>query len=165
VPRPRRRRAARIPRHGDEAGIAASLNRRGVSALYAADYADAERLLTSALAISTTRGDREACAEHLANLGNVRFFIGQYGDAARPYDEALNVTSTAAGEAWTARRRRWILANQATLFQRLGRDQEALAAYTALGSAPEALRRARSDFSNEDCHRAIHISGGVRADR
>lgn len=120
---------------GDARGVASSLNRRGVTALYAGDYREAERLLTAALERSTSSGDREGQAEHLANLANVHFFVGRYADAARLYEEALEVTSASAGEGWTVRRRRLILVNQATLYQRLGRDQEALAVYSKLGAA------------------------------
>ena len=120
---------------GDNAGVASSLNRGGVTALNSGDYAEAERLLTLALARSIRIGNNESRAEQLGNLGNVQFFVGRYADAARLYEEALAVTAASSGEAWAPRRRRIFLANQATLYQRLGRDQEALAVWAKLGSA------------------------------
>lgn len=125
---------------GNDAGVAASLNRGGVTALNAGDYGEAERLLTSALARSTRIGNNEARAEQLGNLGNVQFYLGRYADAARRYEEALAVTSASSGEAWAPRRRRIFLLNQASLFQRLGRDQQALAVYAELGALSGELR-------------------------
>lgn len=124
---------------GDGKGVAAALNRRGVIAQFAGDYAESERLLTMALARSTSMGDREGRAEHLANLANSHFYVGRYADAARLYDEALAVANGAAGEPWAPRRRRIILINQAALYQRLGRDQQALALYAELGDARSGL--------------------------
>jgi tetratricopeptide (TPR) repeat protein len=124
---------------GDSKGVASTLNRRGGIAQIAGDYAEAERLFTAALDRSTSIGDREGRAEHLANLANSQFYVGRYADAARMYDEALALTSGAADEPWAARRRRLILANQAALYQRLGRDQQALALYSQLGSANSGL--------------------------
>jgi tetratricopeptide (TPR) repeat protein len=124
---------------GDTARAASSLNRGGRAALYAGDFREAERLFTSALAGSTKIGHLEGRAEELGNLANVHFFVGRYADAARLNDEALVVTTAAASEAWAARRRRILLANQAALYLRIGHHQQALAAYTELGSATRDL--------------------------
>jgi tetratricopeptide (TPR) repeat protein len=91
------------------------------------------------LARSTQIGNDEARAEQLANLGNVQFVVGRYAEASRRYDEALAVTSAAAGQPWTTRRLRLILVNRATLYQRIGRDQEALAIYSKLGADDGSL--------------------------
>src|SRR5437867_977445 len=124
---------------GDTARAASSLNRGGLAAMYAGDYNEAERLFASALAGSTKIGHLEGRAEQLGNLANVQYFVGRYADAARLYEEALAVTTASASEAWAPRRRRLLLANQATLYQRLGRDQQALAAYNELGSVSHDL--------------------------
>jgi len=124
---------------GDIKGVGATLNRRGVIAQYAGDYAESERLLKRALEISTRLGDSEGRAEHSTNLANSEFYLGRYTEAARLYDEALTVTSGAAAEPWTARRRQLVMINQATLYQRLGRDQAALALYGQLEDAADGL--------------------------
>ena len=123
----------------DDKGAAAALNRGGVTALNAGDFPEAERLLTRALDRATRIGDDEARAELLANLGNVQFVVGRYAEASRMYDHALEVTSAASGQPWTERRRRLILVNRATLYQRLGRNQAALEIYTGLGAADGSL--------------------------
>jgi tetratricopeptide (TPR) repeat protein len=125
---------------GDPAGASLALNRQGVTAIFAGDYADADRLLRLALARSTTDSDREARAEQLTNLANVQFYFGRYADASRLYQEALAVTEAAAGQPWAARRRRLTLANEATLQLRIGRYQQALATFDELDAASAELR-------------------------
>jgi tetratricopeptide (TPR) repeat protein len=117
---------------GNVAGQALALNRIGQSALYAGDYASAGTAFRSAFDLSLKSGDHAGQAEHLTNLGNVYFFQGRYTDAARTYDEALALTEAAGETAWAPRRRRLALVNKATLFQRLSRDEEALAVYKEL---------------------------------
>ena len=124
---------------GDFKGVAATLNRRGVIAQYDGDYAESERLLKRALEISTRLADSEGRAEHSSNLANSEFYLGRYTEAARLYDEALAVTNGAAGEPWTARRRQLVMINRASLYQRLGRDQEALAVYRQLDDTAAGL--------------------------
>ena len=125
---------------GDTASAATALNRAGLASLFEGKYADADRVIRSALELSTKRGDDEGRAEQLGNLGNVQYFVGHYADAARLYDEALSVVTAAASRPWAARRRRIVLANQATLYQRLGRDRQALALYQQLGASTSELR-------------------------
>jgi len=125
---------------GDNASVALSMNRRGVTATYAGNYAEADRLLTLAVALSTKIGDRSGRAEQLGNLANVQFYVGRYADAARLNQEALAVTASSAAEPWAGRRRRILLSNEATLLMRLGRYQQALAVFSDLGALSGDLR-------------------------
>jgi tetratricopeptide (TPR) repeat protein len=125
---------------GDAANAALSLNRSGVTALYAGNYPEAERLLALALERSTAIGDRNLRAEQLGNLANVQFFVGRYADSARFTQEALDITAASATEPWAGRRRRILLSNQATLLLRLGRYQEALNVFNELDTLSGELR-------------------------
>ena len=125
---------------GDSAAAATALNRAGLASLYEGNYGEAERVIRSAIDLSTRLGDQERRAEQLGNLGNVQFFMGRYADAARLYDEGLAITTAAAAQEWAARRHRIILANQASLYQRLGRDRDALAVYQEIGQSNTDLR-------------------------
>ena len=116
-----------------------ALNHAGLASLYEGDYGEAERDFRSAIDLSRAMKDPDGLAEQIGNLGNVMFFRGRYADAARLYDEALGVTASAGAAAWVPRRRRILLANQASLFQRLGRDREALALYDQLGASSSEL--------------------------
>ncbi len=125
---------------GNVRGRSLALNRAGLASLYAGDYATAERMIRTAIGLSTAAGDDPAWAEQLTNLGNVCFFVGRYSDAASNYDAALRVVAAHSGEPWTARRRRLILINKATLDQKLGRDEAALAIYRDVRAAGTDLR-------------------------
>jgi CHAT domain-containing protein/tetratricopeptide (TPR) repeat protein len=132
--------AALYAQQGDVRRRELSLNYAGLASLYAGDYKNAERLLRTAIGLSASIGDDSGRAEQLTNLANVYFFLGRYTDAASNYDAALRVTDTHRDEPWTARRRRLILVNKATLDQRLGRDESALALYREVQSAGTDLR-------------------------
>ena len=132
--------AAEYAAQGDTRRRALAINLAGRAALYSGDYQTAARSFRAALAFSTSVHDDAARAEELSNLGNAHYFIGRYADAAAEYDAALAITTAHANEPWSARRRRIILVNQATLNQRLGRDEEALAIYREVQSSGSDLR-------------------------
>ncbi|HEV7921830.1 MAG TPA: tetratricopeptide repeat protein, partial [Thermoanaerobaculia bacterium] len=114
---------------GDVRSRASSLNQVGLAQMYAGDYPSARTSLALALRLATTAGDAEARVEELLNLASVDFFTGRYSEAAANYDAAGRTIEEHRSEDWTKRRRRILLANRATLDQRLGRYDEALAAY------------------------------------
>ncbi len=125
---------------GDSAAVATALNRAGRASAYEGNYADAEKALRAAVELSTRLGDTEGRAEQLSNLAGVQYFVGRYADAAQLNEDALAITTGAVSQPWAARRRRIILVNLATLYQRLGRDQQALAVYQELGASGTELR-------------------------
>lgn len=122
---------------GDNRGKGSALNLVGRALLYSGDYEGARGQFTAALAASTAARDDATRAEEISNLGNVDYFVGKYADAASRYDAALRITNAHGAEPWSARRRRIILINQATLDQRLGRDSEALTTYRQVQAGPD----------------------------
>ncbi len=114
---------------GDVPRRVSSLNQAGLAQMYAGDYPSARASLELALRLARTTNDAEAVVEEWMNLASVDFFTGRYSDAAAHYDAAARVIDAHRSEEWTRRRRRILLANKATLDQRLGRYDEALAAY------------------------------------
>lgn len=131
--------AALYSRLNDRRRSGAALNLAGRAWMYAGDYAAAARALESAIEHSTAAGDAAGQAEQVSNLGNVHFFVGRYADAAAAYDSALALCDRHRDEPWAARRRRLVQVNRATLYQRLGRDEQALEIYRALGPASADL--------------------------
>jgi tetratricopeptide (TPR) repeat protein len=122
-------------------GRASALNRAALAAMYAGDYHTAAATLETVAKLLATTGDDEWQAQQvISNLGNAFFFLGRYADAARSYDAALALADKHRDEAWAARRRHLALVNKATLFQRLGRDEEALALYREVGASGADLR-------------------------
>jgi tetratricopeptide (TPR) repeat protein len=124
---------------GDSAALARARNNEGLASLYEGRYDMAETALRSAVEISTRIGASERRAEQLGNLANVYFFVGRYADAARLYDEAIAVTDASVSSPWAPRRRRILFVNQASLYQTLRRDQQALAIYRELGASSSHL--------------------------
>ena len=119
---------------GDDAQGSLAMNRQGLIALNSADYDEAGRMFTAAIGRSARAGFLEGRTEQLGNLANVHFYVGRYADAERLYGEALSLTATAPPDAtWVPRRNLLLRVNEASLWQRLGRDQEALAVYREFG--------------------------------
>ncbi len=138
--------AAIYSAHNETARRASAVNRAGLAWLYAGDYPAALRSFTTATRLSASAGADAGLAEQLTNLGNVHYFVGRYADAAASYDRALAVTKRHGEEPWTARRRRIIVVNQATLQQRLGRDEEALALYRVAQSGGDLRPREQAQI-------------------
>lgn len=127
---PPAREAARLfAALGDAHNHTASLNEAGLAQLYAGQYPAARASFEEALGVAVRSNDAEGIVEERMNLGSVDFFTGRYADAAAQYAAVDRVLQVRAAEAWTRRRVRILLANRATLDQRLGRYEEALAAY------------------------------------
>jgi CHAT domain-containing protein len=114
---------------GDAGNQTASLNQAGLAQLYAGSYPAARSSFEEALRIAVSSNDAESLVEERMNLASVDFFTGRYADAAAHYDGVSRVLDAHRAQEWTQRRRRILLANRATLDQRLGRYEEALAAY------------------------------------
>ena len=113
-----------------------ALNNAGLAYLYAGDYGRARPVIQSAIDVAP---DADVRAEAVSNLGNVDYYIGRYSDAATAYDHALRLSEDHRDEAWSARRRLIVQVNRATLYQKLGRDQEALAIYRDLTAKDTTL--------------------------
>jgi tetratricopeptide (TPR) repeat protein len=114
---------------GDAPNRTAALNQVGLAQTYAGLYPEARAALEEALRVAVTSHDAEAVVEERMNLASVDFFTGRYADAATQYTAVEGVLAARRTEEWTRRRRLLLLANRATLDQRLGRYREALAAY------------------------------------
>ena len=114
---------------GDALNQTISLNQAGLAQLYAGRYPAARASFDEGLRVATAANDHEGIVEERMNLASVDFYTGRYTDAAAQYAAVGRVLDARRAEEWTRRRRRILLANQATLDQRLGRYEEALAAY------------------------------------
>ncbi|MDQ3281618.1 MAG: CHAT domain-containing tetratricopeptide repeat protein [Acidobacteriota bacterium] len=135
------REAARLyASAGDAHGHAVAINEAGLAQLYAGLYPAARASFEEALAVATAAGDAESVAEERMNLASVDFYNGRYTDAAAQYAAVARLLDAHRNEDWTRRRHQILLANQATLDQRLGRYAEAIAAYRLALSNPADLR-------------------------
>ena len=123
----------------DARGQTDSLNQVGLAHLYAGRYAPARESFTRALAVATAAKDAEGIVEIRMNLASVDFFTGRYADAAVHYGAAGRILDENRTAEWSPRRRSILLSNQATLDQRLGRYEEAVAAYRLALADPSVL--------------------------
>jgi tetratricopeptide (TPR) repeat protein len=124
---------------GDQAGRTRAVNAAGLADLYSGAYPRALASFGEALALAKARGDREAEVEELNNIGNVHYYQARYLDALHAFRAALDEVDGAASAPWTARRRRITLSNLAVLFQRLGREEQAIDLYAQIRRSPESL--------------------------
>jgi tetratricopeptide (TPR) repeat protein len=125
---------------GDRLNQATAVNQAGLARMYAGRYPEARASFEQALALATAARDPEGVIEEHMNLGSVDFFTGRYAGAATHYDAVAVVLDRHRAEEWSGRRQRILLANRATLDQRLGRYEEALAAYRkALADTSDVL--------------------------
>jgi tetratricopeptide (TPR) repeat protein len=137
----RAREAADVHRAlGDRGGEAHAIQLLGVAEIYQAHYASALHQMDTALALARTIGDREREITVLNNAGSIHFHQARYLDALRLYREALDSAGHAGAAPWSTRLRRLTLTNLAALFQRVGRDDQAIQLYGELRNAPEVLK-------------------------
>lgn len=128
-------------RIGDRAGVGEDYNTLGLANLYLGDYSAALPEFEKALDIDHRQGDGDGIVARLNNIGNIYYFRGQYQDALRAYQQAMDTLQGAGAQTWNPQRRQLTIANLATLYQRLGKEQEALQYYRQLTESPQALPR------------------------
>ena len=124
---------------GDRANEGIALTITGVAHIYAGEYPAALNDLEQALKIARDTGDRANEVTRRNNIGNVYFFEGRYTDALEQYDAAIAIVESHRDEPWNASRRQLTVANLASLYQRLGRYDRALDAYSGLRASHAAL--------------------------
>jgi CHAT domain-containing protein/Tfp pilus assembly protein PilF len=125
---------------GDKRGEARAQNHWGAAELHRGDYPAALAQLQQALALSLSAGDREGEAEQLSNIGHAFYYQGKYMEAWRAYQREMEVLDQVGNSPSGTRNRQLAIADMATLFQRLGREDRALELYEQLRNSPLAVR-------------------------
>jgi len=123
----------------DDIAVGEDLNTLCSANLYLGNYGTALSNFQQALDVALSHGDAEGAITRQNNIGNVWYFQGRYSDALRAYQTALDKVNSSTTEKWNPRRRQLTIANLATLYQRLGKAQEALELYRQLPSSPQAM--------------------------
>ncbi|MFL5455897.1 MAG: tetratricopeptide repeat protein, partial [Myxococcales bacterium] len=114
---------------GDQTSRMMAVNNFGRADVYRGAYASALASYEEVLAFARASGNREAQVEELNNIGNVHYYQARYLEARQAFDDALKLVDQAGSAPWAGRRRRITLSNQAVLYQRLGREQQAIELY------------------------------------
>jgi tetratricopeptide (TPR) repeat protein len=123
----------------DEIGISEDLNTLGLAHLDLGNYATALSNYQQALKLDLAHGSAEGEVVRENNIGNVYYFQGRYSDALRWYQTAMDKVNATPAETWNPRRRQLTIANLATLYQRVGKEQTALRMYQRLAASPQAM--------------------------
>jgi len=132
-------------------------NDAGYAFLNAGKYPQAAQQLELALALATQAKDAQTIVLVLNNLGNVQYYQAKYSDALRTYETALQYVEKTPGERWATSWRNVTQVNLATLYQRVGNDQRAIAMYLHIlkSSSPLDSQLTARDFAH------MHANLGV----
>ncbi len=123
-------------------GEARAYNDAGFAYMNAGKYPEAAHDLELALNLSNQSDVANTPVFILNNLGSVYYYEAKYSEAFRAYNTALERIEQHASEPWVPYWRRLTLLNLATLYQRIGNDQSALAIYKNIEQSPEAVTQA-----------------------
>ncbi len=110
-------------------GRAFALNNRGIAEGELGLYPAAQASLREALSFCQSIGDFETEVRTLNNLGNAYYFPGDYLESLRSYQDAWRIVESHSADKWSDYWRQITKINEATLYQRLGRYQNALQIY------------------------------------
>jgi CHAT domain-containing protein/Flp pilus assembly protein TadD len=114
---------------GDASDQARALNDKSIAEIEHGDYSAALGDLANALRLSRQVRDAETEVKTLNNQGSAYFYQGKYQEAQRCYQNATQLVEQNAAKAWAAYWKQISDFNQATLYQRLGRYENALNIY------------------------------------
>ena len=115
---------------------AEALDDAGLALLNAGRYQDAAAEIDAGLKLAELAGNAETKVLILNNLGNVYYYEAKYSEALHAYESAMQEVEKARAEEWAPTWRQFTQLNLATLYQRLGNDQRAIAVYTDLIAHP-----------------------------
>jgi tetratricopeptide (TPR) repeat protein len=130
------RRYQELGRPGDAARC---LNYVGLGMYHLGRYGEALDFYGRALALRRATNDPAAAVLQLNNIANVYMLRGAYSEAWRTYEDALREVRNSPAALGIERARYLIVANLATLYQRVGREDRALEMFQQLGSATSRL--------------------------
>jgi tetratricopeptide (TPR) repeat protein len=123
----------------EDSGLGAGFNMIGLAYQYLGDYPAALAHYQEALKFDRKLGDLMGEVRRLNNIGNINYFQGRYMTALESYQSALQLVNANASQSWNAWGRRLTTANIATLYQRLGLEEQALELYQQISGKPKEM--------------------------
>ncbi len=111
----------------------------GLALSNAGNYDEAATELDLGLKLTEETKNAQTAVLILNNLGVVYYYQAKYSEALRTYESALQYVEKVEVKDWAATWRQITLLNLATLYQRLGNDQRAIAIYTDIIDHPRNL--------------------------
>src|SRR5262249_25267038 len=95
-----------------------------------------------ALQINRTLGNIVGVVGRLNNIGNMYFYQARYMDALESYQSALALVDANKDKSWNAWGRKLTIGNIATLYQKLGLEEQALDLYQQISGRPDDMAQA-----------------------
>ena len=123
----------------EDSGLGAEYNIIGLAYYYQGNYAKALELYQQALAFDRKVRDLEGEIKRLNNIGNIHSLQGRYMASQESYESALQLVDANTSQSWYSRCRRLTKANIATLYQRLGLEEQALELYQQIAGKPKEM--------------------------
>lgn len=130
-------------RAGNALAEGEALNTRGLAAYSLGRTEAAVADLRASLAVHERAGHTLQQVIRLSNLGALRQLAAEYFAAQSSYERALKLLDANENEPWAAERRAVVVANLASLYQRLGRYERALDLYDSSAHASDLSDRER----------------------
>ena len=124
--------------HDDE-GLAVDFNTMGLAYESLGDYSAALDRYQQALKINRRLGNVVGVIGRLDNIGNMYFYQARYMDALESYQSALALVDANKDKSWNAWGRTLTIGNIATLYQKLGLEEQALDLYQQISGRPEDM--------------------------
>ena len=131
--------ATRVRLNDESVALSEDYNNLALANQYLGDYDEALANFTKALDLDRAHNDSEGMVERLNNIGGIYYFHGRYGEAFRAYLQAKAIVDAAGNQPWVAARRQLTTANLAALYQRVGKDRDALQFYHQLAGSRQAM--------------------------
>jgi tetratricopeptide (TPR) repeat protein len=123
----------------DDEGLAVDFNTMGLAYESLGDYAAALNHYQQALKINRMLGNVVGVIGRLDNIGNMHFYQARYMDALESYQSALALVDANKDKSWNAWGRKLTIGNIATLYQKLGLEEQALDLYQQISGRPEDM--------------------------
>jgi CHAT domain-containing protein/tetratricopeptide (TPR) repeat protein len=123
----------------DDAGLGVDFNTIAMAYESLGNYPAALDHYQEALKINRMMGNVVGEVGRLNNIGNMHFYQARYMDALESYQSALALVNANATESWNFWGRKLTVGNIATLYQRLGLDEQALELYQQISGRPKDM--------------------------
>jgi tetratricopeptide (TPR) repeat protein len=123
----------------DDAGLAVDFNTLGMANQHLGNYGAAVENYRESLKINRALGNVVGEIGRLNNIGNIHYFQGRYMDALEVYESALALVNANPGESWNAWGRKLMISNIATVYQRIGLEEQSLDLYQQISGRPQDM--------------------------
>lgn len=123
----------------EDAGLGENFNTIGLAYQYLGNYPAAIENYQTALKFDRMLRDTVGEVRRLNNIANIHYFQGRYMNALESYQSALQLVNANTSQPWYPWGRKLTNGNIATLYQRLGLEEQALELYQQISGRPEGM--------------------------